>query len=165
MKYIFLIIALIIQPLFTWYVYFKQSKDKAAMKMPMLYFSLVYLIVQVCIFFNFCIKIPDDYQIYACLLQGAILVIFLVVEFVLFGSNKYIDKVQQKEQVSICDFKNLIKELEICRLDVTDEENEKIHKLIEELSAITNPELFASKCREIEKQLAIRKIKNTKEKG
>ena len=39
MKYIFCIIALLIQPVFSWYVYHKQDKKKAALKMPMLYYS------------------------------------------------------------------------------------------------------------------------------
>ena len=96
------------------------------------------------------------------------------------GSNKYIKRVQENEQNSIRDFKNLIKELEICRLDISDEkmrysnpvsspevsqENEKIHKLIAELPGITESSQFEAKCLEIEKQLDIRKIKNTKEQG
>lgn len=99
-------------------------------------------------------------------------------------------KVQENEQNSIRDFKNLIKELEICRLDISEEnkkyidklyekmrysnpvsspevsqENEKIHKLIAELPGITESSQFEAKCLEIEKQLDIRKIKNTKEQG
>ena len=96
----------------------------------------------------------------------------------------------ENEQNSIRDFKNLIKELEICRLDISEEnkkyidklyekmrysnpvsspevsqENEKIHKLIAELPGITESSQFEAKCLEIEKQLDIRKIKNTKEQG
>ena len=106
------------------------------------------------------------------------------------GSNKYIKKVQENEQNSIRDFKNIIKELEMCRLDISEEnkkyidklyekmrysnpvsspevsqENEKIHKLIAELPGITESSQFGAKCLEIEKQLDIRKIKNTKEQG
>lgn len=191
MKYVFCMIALIIQPVFAWYVYHKQDKREAALKMPMIYFSGVYLIVQLFVFFKFCIKIPENYQMYSYLIQGAILAVFLILELNLLGSNKYISNVQQKEQNAIRDFKNLIKELEICSLDVTEPqnkknieklyekmrysdpvssaeveaENEKIHQLISELSTITDCEQFATKCKEIEKQLDIRKIKNTKEQG
>ena len=189
MNYIFCIIALVIQPVFAWYVYHKQDKRDAALKMPMIYFSGVYLFVQLFVFFKFCIKIPENYQIYSYLLQGVILIVFLFLELFLFGSSKYISNIQKKEQNSIREFKNLIKELEICRLDVTDsqnkeniervyekmryadpissvevrQENEKIHQLITELSELADCEQFAAKCKEIEKQLDIRKIKNTKE--
>lgn len=191
MKYIFCIIALLIQPAFAWYVYHKQDKRDAALKMPLIYFSGIYLLVQLFVFFKFCMKIPENYQMCSYLIQGVILAVFIILELSLFGSNKYISNIQQKEQNSIRDFKNLIKELEICRLDITNFqnkenierlyekmryadpvssaevalENEKIHQLIAELSEITDCEQFAAKCKEIEKQLDIRKIKNTKEQG
>lgn len=52
MKYIFCIIALLIQPVFSWYVYHKQDKKKAALKMPMLYYSVAYMVVQLYVFLN-----------------------------------------------------------------------------------------------------------------
>ena len=52
MKYIFCIIALLIQPVFSWYVYHKQDKKKAALKMPMLYYSVAYMVVQYMYFLN-----------------------------------------------------------------------------------------------------------------
>lgn len=191
MKYIFCIIALAIQPAFAWYVYHKQDKRYAALKMPLLYFSGVYLAVQLFVFFKFCIKIPENYQMYSYLMQGVIAAVFLLLEVSLSASSKYSSDIQQKEQDSIRDFKALIKELEICRLNVTDEknknsiekvyekmryanpvsspeaaqENAKIHELIAQLAEIADGEQFAEKCREIEKQLELRKIKNTKEQG
>ena len=60
MKYIFCIIALLIQPVFSWYVYHKQDKKKAALKMPMLYYSVAYMVVQLYVFFKFCSKFPED---------------------------------------------------------------------------------------------------------
>ena len=45
------------------------------------------------------------------------------------------------------------------------QENEKINELIAELPGITESSQFEAKCLEIEKQLDIRKIKNTKEQG
>lgn len=128
---------------------------------------------------------------YSYLIQAAILLVFVLLELALFGSNRYIENVQQKEQASIREFKGLIRELEICKTGVSDganqqqiskllekmrysdpvsspavaQENEKIHALIEELSAITEPEAFAGTCDEIARQLEIRKIKNGKQQG
>lgn len=191
MKYIFCILALLIQPVSAWCVYHKQDKREAALKMPMLFFSGVYLIIQMYVFVKFCMKFPEDYQIWSYLIQTAILVVFVILELALFGSNKYIKAVETREQDSIRDFKNLVTELEICRVDIEDtenintldlllekmrysdpvsspaveQENNKIHELIAELSNITEHELFKWKCDEIAKQLEIRKIKNTKERG
>ena len=191
MKYIFCISALLIQPVSAWYIYRKQDKRKAALKMPMLYYSAVYLIVQFFVFVKFCMKFPENYQIYSYLIQAAILIAFIVLELVLFKSNQYIEEVDTKEQNSIRDFKSLIQELEICRVGVEDEENLKrlnalldkmkysdpvsspaveqennrMHDLIGELSNTTDHELFQQKCDAIAKQLEIRKIKNRKEFG
>jgi len=191
MKYIFCIIALIVQPLSAWNVYHKQDKRKAALKMPMLYFSGVYLLIQFFVFIKFCMKIPESFEIFSYIIQAVILIVFVMLELSLFGSNQYIENIQQKEQSSIREFKGLIRELEICRLSVEDivnqqhidrllekmryadpvsspavaYENEKIHELIEELSGITEQELFTRKCNEIAKQLEIRRIKNVKEQG
>lgn len=191
MKYIFCILALLLQPAFTWYVYHKQDKRDAALKTPMLFYSGVYLIVQLYVFIKFCIKIPEDYQMWSYLIQAAILAVFIILESALFGSNKYIKRIETKEQNSIKDFKNLISELEICRVGVEDAENlkvldtlaekmrysdpasspavelenHKIHELIAELSSVSEHELFQKKCDEIAKQIEIRKIKNAKERG
>lgn len=189
-RYIFCVIAVLVQPLFVWYVYHKQDKREAALKIPMIGCSVLYLVVQIYAFFKLCIKIPGKYGIFSYLIQAVILAVFIVLELALSGSNKYIKRVQENEQNSIRDFKNLIKELEICRLDVSEEnkkyidklyekmrysdpvsspevaqENEKIHELIAELPGITESSQFEAKCLEIEKQLDIRKIKNTKEQG
>lgn len=191
MKYIFCIIALIVQPLSAWNVYHKQDKRKAALKMPMLYFSGVYLLIQFFVFIKFCMKIPESFEVFSYIIQAVILIVFVMLELSLFGSNQYIENIQQKEQSSIREFKGLIRELEICRLSVENlvnqqhidrllekmryadpvsspavaYENEKIHELIEELSGIAEQELFARKCNEIAKQLEIRRIKNVKEQG
>ncbi len=133
-----------------------------------------------------CGKIENQYSIISTLEKK----VQIALELALSGSNKYIKRVQENEQNSIRDFKNLIKEIEICRLDVSEEnkkyidklyekmrysdpvsspevaqENEKIHELIAELTGITESSQFEAKCLEIEKQLDIRKIKNTKEQG
>lgn len=191
MKFIFCIIAILIQPLLAFFVFRKQEKQKAALKMPLLYLSGVYLVIQIWVFIKVCMKIPDDYQIYAYLLQAAILVVFLIIEIIMAGSNRYITKIQKQEQNSISDFKGLIQQLEICRVNVSDEnnrkeldrvlekmrysdpvsspavadENQKIQLLIAQLAETAEQAAFAEICAEIIKQLDIRKIKNTKEQG
>lgn len=47
---------------------------------------------------KYCMKIPKDYQMVSYLIQMGILIIFIVLEIVLFGSNKYIKDVEVKEQ-------------------------------------------------------------------
>lgn len=189
MKYIFCIMALVIQPIFAWSVYRKQDKRKAALKVPMLAYSGIYLFVQMYVFIKFCIKFPEKYQFYSYLIQGAILVGFIVLELVLWGSNQYIERLEEKEQDSIRSFKSLIEQLEICRVCVDDDkkrarmdqvlarmryedpvsspqveaENQMIYELIAELPNITEPHTFEKQCDEIVKQLEIRKIKNKKE--
>jgi hypothetical protein len=191
MKYIFCIIAVLLQPVVSWYVYHRQDKRQAALKLPMLFYSAVYLVVQFYVFFKFCIRLRGNMQSFSYLIQAAILLVFVLLELVLFGSNRYIQGVQDREQASIGNFKALIQELEICRVNVTDpenrqqidrlldkmryadpvsspaveQENYRIHELIGELSAITGQEMFARKCEEISRQLDIRKIKNVKEQG
>ena len=64
MKFIFCIIAILIQPFFAFLVYRKQEKQKAALKMPLLYLSVLYLVIQIVVFLKVCIKIPDDYEIF-----------------------------------------------------------------------------------------------------
>lgn len=190
MKYIFCGIALLIQPIFAWYVYHRQDKTRAAMKMPMIYFSGVYLVAQFTVFWKICRRIPPDYEKYAYLIQGALLVGFIILQLVLFGSNKYIEDVEAREQESIREFKKLIENMEICNALIHNpdkkkcvedllekmryadpvsseevaEENEKICKLIAELSDEMEMDLFQNKCSEIEKQLEIRKIKNIRRK-
>ena len=176
MKYIFCIIALLIQPVFSWYVYHKQDKKKAALKMPMLYYSVAYMVVQLYVFFKFCSKFPERYSIYSYLIQAAILLGFVIFEMILWGSNKYIEDVDNKEKQSIQDFKedtankaNIDKLYERMRYEnpvsspKAIEENLRIKGLIAELADITDNTLFEAKCNEIVKQLDIRKIKNTKE--
>ena len=46
-RYIFCVIAVLVQPLFVWYVYHKQDKREAALKIPMIGCSVLYLVVQV----------------------------------------------------------------------------------------------------------------------
>ena len=84
-------------------------RKKAALKMPMLYYSVAYMVVQLYVFFKFCSKFPERYSIYSYLIQAAILLGFVIFEMILWGSNKYIEDVDNKEKQSIQDFKELIK--------------------------------------------------------
>lgn len=188
MRYIFCILAILIQPFFSYMVYKKQDKRQAALKMPMLYMSGAYLVIQIYVFFRFCRIIPEDYQIWSYLIQAAILIVFILIEVMLLGSNVYINRVEKAEQDSIADFKNLLTELEVCRVRVKDadskmlldslyekmryadpvsspavaSENKKIQELLQGLPSISDKEIFKSKCDEISDLLEIRKIKNTK---
>ena len=157
-RYIFCVIAVLVQPLFVWYVYHKQDKREAALKIPMIGCSVLYLVVQVYAFFKLCIKIPGKYGIFSYLIQAVILAVFIALELALSGSNKYIKRVQENEQNSIRD-SDPVSSPEVAQ------ENEKINELIAELPGITESSQFEAKCLEIEKQLDIRKIKNTKEQG
>ena len=107
-RYIFCVIAVLVQPLFVWYVYHKHDKREAALKIPMIGCSVLYLVVQVYAFFKLCIKIPGKYGIFSYLVQAVILAVYIVLELALSGSNKYIKRVQENEQNSIRDFNNLI---------------------------------------------------------
>ena len=69
-------------------------------------------------------------------------------------NKKYIDKLYEKMRYS-----DPVSSPEVAQ------ENEKINELIAELPGITESSQFEAKCLEIEKQLDIRKIKNTKEQG
>ena len=110
LKYIFCLIAILIQPIFAFLVFHKQEKQKAALKMPLVYLSGVYLVIQIFVFFKVCLKIPEDYQVYSYLLQGVILAVFIIIEIAMAASNKYITKVQTQEQSSIEVFKGLIQD-------------------------------------------------------
>ena len=69
-RYIFCVIAVLVQPLFVWYVYHKHDKREAALKIPMIGCSVLYLVVQVYAFFKLCIKIPGKYGIFSYLVQA-----------------------------------------------------------------------------------------------
>lgn len=184
MKYIFLIIAILFQPLFSYYVYHKQDKNQAALKVPMLFFSGVYLIVQFYVYFKYLTKLPEDLQYIAYLIQGAVLAIFIVIELALFSSNKYINRVDTETKERLSDFKKIrqLFEIEYSQMnssmhtdalkDISDlirfanpvsygetyEEDKKLEELINGISGLSLPELD-SRCTEIKKVLNIRKIK------
>lgn len=191
MRYLFCIIALAAQPVFAYSVYHRQDKRQAALKMPMLYYNGVYLAVQLFVFFRFCIHFPEEQLQWAYLIQAAIFAVFAFLQVSLFGSNRYIERIETQEQESTADFRRLIKKLEICRVSVSDAENrkaidalydkmrfadpvsspeaaavnQKIGAQIDELERITEQEAFRNKCEEIARLLEIRKIQNVKERG
>lgn len=191
-KYIFCIIALLIQPLFIYVVYSrKQKKSDAALKMPLLYFSVAYLVVQCYVFWKYCLKLEGDLEIYSYLIQAGILVVFLILELFLILHNSHIKRIDKQEAESVSDFKALMEQLEIKKILFNDTEKQKeldkvlenmryqdpvsskevleINRQIEVLiSGITEEmeiETISSICDKITKLLEVRKIKNTKERG
>lgn len=89
-KYIFCLIAILMQPIFAFLVFHKQEKQKAALKMPLVYLSGVYFVIQIFVFFKVCLKIPKDYQVYSYLLQGAILAVFIIIEIAMEASKMHV---------------------------------------------------------------------------
>lgn len=191
-KYIFCIIALLIQPLFIYVVCSrKQKKSDAALKMPLLYFSVAYLVVQCYVFWKYCLKLEGDLEIYSYLIQAGILVVFLILELFLILHNSHIKRIDKQEAESVADFKVLMEQLEIKKILFNDTEKQKeldkvlekmryqdpvsskevqeINKQIEvQIKGITEEmeiEKISSICNTIIKLLEVRKIKNTKERG
>ena len=191
-KYIFCIIALLVQPLFVYMVYIKkQNKSEAALKMPLLYFSGAYLVVQLYVFFKYCLKLKGDFEIYSYLIQAGILIVFIILELFLLGHNSHIKRIDRQEADSIADFKSLMEQLEIKKIMLDDTEkqqqlskvlelmryqdpvsskevadiNRQIEGLISGISEEMDIDKISSICNKIIKLLEIRKIKNTKERG
>lgn len=191
-KYIFCIIALLIQPLFIYVVYFrKQKKSDAALKMPLLYFSGAYLVVQGYVFYKYCLKLKGDLEIYSYLIQVGILIVFIILELFLIMHNSHIKRIDKQEAECVADFKALMEQLEIKKIMFDDVKKQKelnkvleimryqdpvsskevleINRQIEVLiSGITEEmeiDKVSSVCNRIVKLLEIRKIKNTKERG
>lgn len=81
MKYIFCIIALLIQPVFSWYVYHKQDKKSSTKDANALLQCGIYGSPVICIF-KFCSKFPERYSIYSYLIQAAILLGFVIFEMI-----------------------------------------------------------------------------------
>lgn len=188
MRFIFCIIAVLIQFLFLIYVYGKQDKNKAALKVPLLFTSVLYMIVQFYVFFKYCLRFPDKFEYLSYLLQGAVLIIFILLEIVLLLSNRYIKRIENQEQNSVNDFNDMLQKPEVLRVEMRDEEkigildsmldkmrymdpvstdrvqdeNRKIKEIIQSISAAESIEALESKCRDINELLEIRKIKNTR---
>ena len=182
MKYIFFIIAILIQPIFAYSVYHKQDKNQAALKVPMMAYSAVYLVVQFYVYFKYLIKFPEDYQNYSYLIQGGILAVFIVIELLFFSSNKYINRIDAEKKEKISDFRAIrqLFEIEYSQIgdhtnllqDIADQlryanpvsysetfaEDEKLKELINGLSALSSEDM-ENRLREISKTLKIRKIK------
>lgn len=191
MKFIFCIIALLVQPVFSYVVYRKQDKRQAALQMPLLGMSALYLIIQFFVFFKYCIKFPKALQGYSYLIQGGILLIFLLVEFAFLYASRYINTIEKQEQDSIRDFKDILQALEVKRVLIKDAEraellngiydkmryadavssssvaveNKALMELVQHLS--TNIELsdFEERCTQILELLEVRNIKLQKVRG
>ena len=110
MKYVFCIIAVIMQIPFLYSVLRKQNKNISALRMPYVYLSVTYMALQFYIFFKYCLRLPVQN---AKFIQLGILVVFILLEVLLFVGNKYIKRVDKKQRSSITEFRDIIKELEI----------------------------------------------------
>ena len=98
MKFLFCGIALVIQPFFFYVVYRKQEKEEAALKMPMVYFSVFYLVAQMYVFVKYCLRLQGEYEKYSYLIQSVILILFVLAESALLFGNKYIKRVDKEEK-------------------------------------------------------------------
>lgn len=187
MEYIFCIIAVIIQLPFLYVVLKRQNKNISALRMPYVYVSGAYLVIQFYVFFKYCIKLPDDY---ANLVQIGILVIFSLLEVSLFVGNRYIKRVDTKQQRGVAEFRDIIRSLEVKRLEFDDskkqgyidklleelkysdpdsaecvrQENLRLKELIQKLDSKSSMEEIEMICVETSKVLSIRNIKTKAEK-
>lgn len=191
MKYIFCIIAILLQPIFILYGCHGEDKRLRALKMSMISLSVAYLVIQFYVFFKVCTKIYIFHRESFYAVQGAMLAVFFILEGIFFCMNQYIIRVQKREASCIVEYKAIIKRLEIL-MEQTDDfqnkeciqelyekmkyedpvssekvanENKKINELIAQLSEIEENALFAQKCKEIEKEVKVRNKKNLKEQG
>lgn len=182
--YLFCVIAILLQPIVAWYVYKKQDKYKAALKVPMFVISIAYLIIQYIVFWKYLRHLPLDKKIYADVIQGIMLFAFIVVEFALMKSNVYAERVELENKDRIQEF-NKLKQMIGCELaKITnssdnnrvlqvyermkyenpvskrnvEEENIQLRELIENLSQFEGIEL-EERCEKIELLLEQRKIK------
>ena len=63
--YIFCIIAIILQPVISFLALRKKNKNERALNLPLIYFTAVYLIVQIYVFFKYCLKFKGEYEKYS----------------------------------------------------------------------------------------------------
>lgn len=145
MKYLFCVIAILIQPILLYFVFKKQEKPKAALRMPYIYVSGLYLIIQFYTYFKFFRKLPQDY---AFLIQISILVGFLLVEAIILIGNHYIKRVDKDKKLKIEGIKNLIQNLEIKKMEFEDPEKLKHINEFLELLKYSDPVSMESDQRE-----------------
>lgn len=188
MEYIFCVIAVIVQLPFLYLVLKRQNKNISALRMPYVYVSGVYLVIQFYVFFKYCIKLPDDY---ANLVQIGILVIFSLLEVLLLVGNRYIKRVDTNQQRGVAEFRDIVRSLEIKRLEFDDskklgyidklleelkysdpdsaecvrQDNLRLKELIQKLDSKSSMEEIEMICAKTSKVLSIRNIKNKSGKG
>lgn len=188
MKYVFCIIAVIIQIPFLYSVFRKQNKNISALRMPYVYLSVTYMALQFYLFFKYCFRLPVQD---AKFMQMGILVAFISLEVLLFVGNQYIKRVDGKQGSSTAEFRNIIKELEMKRLEFDDpekrvcidklseelkysdpnstecvrQENKRLEELVKNLESHKDVEEIEAICTEASRVLSIRNIKNKNGKG
>ncbi len=187
MKYIFCIIAVIMQIPFLYSVLRKQNKNISALRMPYVYLSVTYMALQFYIFFKYCLRLPlQD----AKFIQMGILVVFILLEVLLFVGNKYIKRVDRTQRNSTAEFRNIIKELEMKRAEFDDpgkracidklseelkysdphstesvrHENLRLEELVKNLESLKDVEEIKAICTEASSILSIRNVKIKTEK-
>lgn len=186
-KYVFNIIAVILT-LATWiYVYSIKDKRKAMLKVIYVGISSLYLVIQMYLYFKVCRYFPEELEKYSYALQGLCLGGFLVVMLIYTLSNRYIARIQKKEDESIRNFSKIRKELEESMIIIEDneirkqiaylcekarcmdpvcygveQEEEQILELIGELKRTVSNETAQKICGQIDKLFKLRKIRADK---
>ncbi len=182
--YVFCVIALLIQPVIVWYVYHKQDKDKASLRVPMVAYSFAYIVIQFFVFWKYLRWFTGDRQPFAYIIQLGILIAFTALEIALLSSNRYAERVENERKESTDAFVRIRQMMEIEITKNTDperksmlnaiseqmryespvsnenvvEENQRLMTLIENISE-TSGEEFEQRCEEIRQVIQQRKIK------
>lgn len=172
--YVFCVIALLIQPIIVWYVYHKQDKDKASLRVPMVAYSFAYIVIQFFVFWKYLRWFTGDRQTFAYIIQIGILIVFTALEIALLSSNRYAERVESERKESTAEFAKIRRMIEIETTKITDserksmlnaiseqmryaspvsnervaEENQRLMTLIENISE-TSGEEFEQRCEEI----------------
>lgn len=183
LKYAFCIIAVLVQVVAGFLILRERDKEKAALRMPMVYIGGVYLVIQFFVYFKYCRYLPERY---AVLLQGALLVLFIIIEVGLSGSNSYIRRVDSQMKESTEGFREILQSLNIKRVEFnglaaqgyldalyekmkfsdptggseTNREDKRLSELIRSMDTGMSVEKIKTRCAEAEKVLAIRNQKN-----
>lgn len=196
LRLFFLIVAVILFVALT-IVISKKEKNTAALNLPIVIFAGIYVAVEFFLFVKLgklkstysTLHMSNDlYNKLDYIIQIVVFIFFAVIEIAIFGGNKYIRKVEQKEKESTVEFKSLVDDISVLQAElenkkrnelvkeivekmrysdpVSNEEvkknNEKIKALIKELHEEKTDEEFEKICKDIINQLKIRDIRNKK---
>lgn len=147
-----------------------------------------YLVIQFYAFFKYCMKLPDEY---AQFVQIGILAIFILLEILLFVGNRYIKRVDMKQKSDVEEFKDIVRNFEMKRLEFDDasilqiinqlldelkysdpnsgecvrEENLRLRELSQKIDKKSSVEEIQTICLEASKVLKKRNLKNKSERA